>query len=203
MNPPRKVLFLCYPQRKINLIKGDGSRVFLYSWRLHILSTWVVMLAGWCENQWKLWGNINTGGATGFHEISSTIVMVSSSHREVPFMLGLHWTPEGLGTDLRPKNGQTRSYSGVGQQGHMFLLCCSPEGHKLPWILTITRAYLPLKSTSSTTTFNHEKQSWNFTCKWANSQLDPPLVRSLCRLVIIHSMASYIIRHSRKSVANV
>ena len=26
------------------------------------------------------------------------------------FMLGLHWTPEGLGTDLRPKNGQTRGY---------------------------------------------------------------------------------------------
>ena len=30
-------------------------------------------------------------------------------------MLGLHRTPEGLGTDLRPKNGQTRGYSGVGR----------------------------------------------------------------------------------------
>ena len=46
-------------------------------------------------------------------------------------MLGLHRTPEGLKTDLRPKYGQTRGYSGVGRQGHMFLLCYSPEGHKL------------------------------------------------------------------------
>ena len=43
-------------------------------------------------------------------------------------MLGLHRTPEGLGTDLRPKNDQTRR---VGRQGRMFLLCYSPEGHKL------------------------------------------------------------------------
>ena len=46
-------------------------------------------------------------------------------------MLGLHWTPEGLETDLRPKNGQTRGNSGVGWQGLMFLLCYSSEGHKL------------------------------------------------------------------------
>ena len=46
-------------------------------------------------------------------------------------MLGLHWTPEELRTDSRPKNDQTRGYSGVGQQGRMFLLCYSPEGHKL------------------------------------------------------------------------
>ena len=46
-------------------------------------------------------------------------------------MLGLDRTPEGLGTDLRPKNGQTRGHSGVGRQGRMFLLFCSPEGHKL------------------------------------------------------------------------
>ena len=46
-------------------------------------------------------------------------------------MLGLHQTPEGLGTDLQPKNDQTRGYSGVGRQGRMFLLCYSPEGHKL------------------------------------------------------------------------
>ena len=46
-------------------------------------------------------------------------------------MLGLHRTPEGLGTDLWPKNGQTRGYSRVGRQGRMFLLCYSPEGHKL------------------------------------------------------------------------
>ena len=46
-------------------------------------------------------------------------------------MLGLHRTPEGLETDLRPKNGQTRGYSGVGRQGRMFLLCYPPEGHKV------------------------------------------------------------------------
>ena len=46
-------------------------------------------------------------------------------------MLGLHRTPEGLRADLRPKNDQTRGYSGVGRQGRMFLLCYSREGHKL------------------------------------------------------------------------
>ena len=46
-------------------------------------------------------------------------------------MLGLHRTPEGPETDLRPKIGQTRGYSGVGRQGCMFLQCYSPEGHKL------------------------------------------------------------------------
>ena len=46
-------------------------------------------------------------------------------------MLGLHRTLEGLETDLRPKNGQTQGYSGVGRQGRMFLLCYSSEGHKL------------------------------------------------------------------------
>ena len=50
---------------------------------------------------------------------------------ELHFMLGLHRTPEGLETDLRPKNCQTRGYSGVGRQGRMFLLCYSSEGHKL------------------------------------------------------------------------
>ena len=46
-------------------------------------------------------------------------------------MLGLHRTPEGLETDLRPKNGETRGYSGVGRQGRIFLLSCSPVGHNL------------------------------------------------------------------------
>ena len=46
-------------------------------------------------------------------------------------MLGLHRTPEGLETDLRPKICQTRGCSGVGRQGRMFLLCYSPESHKL------------------------------------------------------------------------
>ena len=46
-------------------------------------------------------------------------------------MLGLHRTPEGLETDLRPENDQTRANPGVGRQGHRFLLRYSPEGHKL------------------------------------------------------------------------
>ena len=46
-------------------------------------------------------------------------------------MLGLHRTPDGFGTDLRPKNYQTRGYSGVGRQGRMFLLCYSPKCHKV------------------------------------------------------------------------
>ena len=46
-------------------------------------------------------------------------------------MLGLHRTPEGLETDLRPKNGETRGYSGVARQGRKFFLCCSPESNNL------------------------------------------------------------------------
>ena len=46
-------------------------------------------------------------------------------------MLSLHRTPEGLETDLRPKISQTSGYSRVGRQGRMFLICYSPEGHKL------------------------------------------------------------------------
>ena len=42
----------------------------------------------------------------------------------------------------------------------------------------------------------------NFTCKWPNSQLDPPLVAGLCRSGVNHSVASYVIRHDRKSVAS-
>ena len=49
----------------------------------------------------------------------------------IHLMLGFHRTPEGLETDLRQKNGQTGGYSGVGRQSRMFLLCYSPEGHKL------------------------------------------------------------------------
>ena len=40
----------------------------------------------------------------------------------------------------------------------------------------------------------------NFTCEWPNSELHPHLVVSLCRLVVIHSMAFYVIRHGHKSV---
>ena len=36
------------------------------------------------------------------------------------------------------------------------------------WIPTITWAYSPLKSTSSTTTFNHQKRSWNLSISLAS-----------------------------------
>ena len=71
---------------------------------------------------------------------------------------------------LTTKNGQTRGYSGVGWQGRMFLLSYSPEGHKLlldtrkKW----TRAYTPLKSTSSTIAFNRQKRSWNLSISLAS-----------------------------------
>ena len=42
----------------------------------------------------------------------------------------------------------------------------------------------------------------NLTCEWPNSQLDPFLVTSLCRLVVSHLVASYDVRHGRKSVAS-
>ena len=88
------------------------------------------------------------------------------------------------------------------RQSGMFLLCYSTEGHMLPcysWILAITRAYSPLRSTSSRTAFNRQNGRW--TCEWPNSKLDPPLVASLFRLVVIHSMASYVIRYDCKLVA--
>ena len=72
-------------------------------------------------------------------------------------MLGLHRTPEGLGTDLRPKNDQIRGYSGVGLQGRMFLLCYSTEGHTS----LLNNSGLLLKSTNSTTVFSQQKRSWN------------------------------------------
>ena len=42
----------------------------------------------------------------------------------------------------------------------------------------------------------------SFSCEWPYSQLDPPLVASLCRLVVIHSTGTYVTRHGRKSVAS-
>ena len=95
-------------------------------------------------------------------------------------ILDLHRTPEGLETDLRRKDGQSRDYSGVGLQGRMFLLSYSPECYKL---LLNTRNNSPLKSTSFTTAF----------IGWL-------LLRS--RVFANWSMASYVTRHGRKSVAN-
>ena len=121
-------------------------------------------------------------------------------------MLGLHRTPEGLRTDLRPKNNQTRGYSGVGRQDRMFLLSYSEEGHKL---LLNPRNNSGLLATEidklHKIAFNRQKtvvELANFTCEWPNSQLDPPLVASLRRSVVNHSVASYVTRHDCKSVAS-
>ena len=46
-------------------------------------------------------------------------------------MPGLHQIQEGLRLTYEPKNGQNSSYSGVDRHDHKFLICCSPEGHKL------------------------------------------------------------------------
>ena len=120
-------------------------------------------------------------------------------------MFGLHRTTEGLRTDLQPKNDQTRGYSGVGRQGRMFLLCYSPEGHKL---LLNTRNNSGLLATEIDKPHDRVK-AWktvvelvNFTCEWPNSQLDPSLVAGLRRSVVNHSLDSYVIRHDRKSVAS-
>ena len=50
--------------------------------------------------------------------------------------INARFTPNSRGTwdwlTCTTKNGQTRGYSGVGrQEGRMFLLCYSSEGHKL------------------------------------------------------------------------
>ena len=80
-------------------------------------------------------------------------------------MLGLRRTPEGLRTDLRPKNDQTRGYSGVGRQGRMFLLRYSPEVQKL---LMNNSGLLATESTSPTIAFNRQKRSWNLSISIAS-----------------------------------
>ena len=120
-------------------------------------------------------------------------------------MLGLHRTLDGPGTHLRPQNAQTHGYLGVGWQDRMFLLCYSPEGHKL-LLNTLNNSGLPAIEIDKL-----HNRFWlskmvlelaNFICEWPNLQLDPPLVASLRRLVVNHSMASYVIRHDCKLVAS-
>ena len=88
------------------------------------------------------------------------------------------------------------------------VVCSSYVTHqkviRYSWVLVITRAYSPMKLTSFTIALTAKTavELVNFTCEWPNSQLDPPLVASLCRLVVIHSAASYVVQHGRKSVAS-
>ena len=78
--------------------------------------------------------------------------------------------PNGLEIDLRAKNGQNCNYPGTVWQACKFLLYYSPDDHKFI-ILTITRGYSPLKSTSSTIVWpilplaSSVRASW-LTCEW-------------------------------------
>ena len=71
-------------------------------------------------------------------------------------MLGLHWTPKGLGTDLRPKNGQIHGYSELDGKVVSSSYLTHQKVISYSWILPITRADSPLKSTSSATPFDHQ-----------------------------------------------
>ena len=67
------------------------------------------------------------------------------------------------------------------------------------WILAITLAYSPLKSTSSTTNFNRQKRPFYL----RGTQLTAGFFFG-CKSshVVNHSMASYLIRQDRKLVAS-
>ena len=80
----------------------------------------------------------------------------------------LHRTPEGLGTDFRPKNGKLAvTLELVGK-----VVCSSYVTHQKVisycWVLTITWAYSPLKLTISMTAFNRQKRSWNLSVSLAS-----------------------------------
>ena len=57
-------------------------------------------------------------------------------------MLGLHRTPEGLGTNLRQKNGQTRGYSELVGKVACFSYVTHQNAISYSWILAITYAHL-------------------------------------------------------------
>ena len=124
-------------------------------------------------------------GAQGFNEHLVTpfwaTPVTDGSPSQGPVMLGLHRTPEWLGTDLRPKMAKLAvNWELVGK-----VVCSSYVTHQkvisYTRKLAITRAYSPLKSTSTTTAFNRRKtvvELVNFTCEWPNSQLDPTSIAS-------------------------
>ena len=87
----------------------------------------------------------------------------------------------------------------------MFLLCYSSEGNKSLLNTRNNWGLLAIEIDKLHDRFWASKtlvELVNFTCEWPNSQLDPRLVACLCRLVVIHSMASCAIRHGHKSVAS-
>ena len=113
-------------------------------------------------------------------------------------MLGLHRIPR----DLRLTYDQKMAKLAVIRELVDKVVCSSHVTHQkvisYSWMLAITRTYLPLKSTSPTIAFNNSKtvlQLANFTCEWPNSQLDTPFATSHCRLLVVHPVASYVVRH--------
>ena len=82
-------------------------------------------------------------------------------------------------------------------------LCYSPEGHKLFLNTRSNSGLLDIEIDKLCDRFYPSETVVNFTCEWPNSQLDLPLGASLCSLVVIHSMASYVIRHGRKATLEV
>ena len=105
-------------------------------------------------------------------------------------MLGLHRTPEGHGTDLRQKKWPNSQYLGSWSARTYVppMLLASYS-----WLLSITWACSPLKSTSSTIAFNRQNQSWNLSISLASDPTRSWILlwsQVFCRLVVIHSMAS-------------
>ena len=86
----------------------------------------------------------------------------------------------------------------------MFLQCYSPEGHKLLLNTGNNSGLIAIEIDKIHGRFNIKTvvELVNFNGEWPNSQLDPHLVAILCRMVVIHSMASYVNRHGRKFVAS-
>ena len=82
-------------------------------------------------------------------------------------MLGLHRSPEELGTYDQKMTKLVVTRELVGK-----VVCSSYVTHKkvisYSWILAITRAHSPLKSTSSTIAFNRQKRSWNLSISLAS-----------------------------------
>ena len=83
-------------------------------------------------------------------------------------MLGLHRIAEGLGTNLRLKNGQTRGYSGVGWQGRIFPPCYSPDGHNLPLNTRGNSDLLAIEIDKLNGRFIRQKRSWNLSISLAS-----------------------------------
>ena len=103
----------------------------------------------------------------------------------MPFMISLRRTPEGLKADLRPKMAKlavTRELVGK-------VVCSSYVNHQklisYSWILATTRAYSPLKWTSSTTAFNAR-----FTL---NSRLRTDLRPKMAKLAVTRELVGKVV----------